>query len=87
MKYSLLILAFALLAVVVFSDRASADYWVRLDRPWRNWELDQAIVFCRMQPRLNIQPAAGDNIMFVDTLMGRQINACMHALGWIAVAG
>ena len=87
MKYALRISVFALLTVVAFSDRAWADYWVRLDRPWRNWELDQAIVFCRMQPRLNIQPAGHDVIMFVDTLMGRQINACMHALGWIAVAG
>jgi hypothetical protein len=87
MKYWLRISALALLAAVVFSDRASADYWVRLDRPWRNWELDQAIVFCRTQPRLNIQPATPDIIMFVDMLMGRQINRCMHALGWIAVAG
>jgi hypothetical protein len=81
MNYVLRIAFFTSIAVVMFSNSAAADFWARVDRPWRNEELDKAIAFCRMQPSLS--PSTD---MFYDTLMGRQIQTCMHALGWISVA-
>jgi len=60
---------------------ASADFWARVDRPWSAWEVDRAIAFCRIQARVN-----SDARLFVDLVMGRQIDKCMHALGWIGVA-
>ncbi len=70
-----------LLAVVTLPGNASADFWARVDRPWFPWEVDHAVAFCRIQPRLS------SNIrLFVDVVMGQQIDKCMHALGWIGVA-
>lgn len=81
MKRSLQIAMFALAAVTMAPHNAAADYWARLDRPWTAAELDRAVNFCRMQPGL------GPNIkLFVDQLMGQQIQTCMRALGWVAVA-
>lgn len=81
MSYTLRTLVAALVMSAVLSGQASADFWARTDRPWRNEELDKAIAFCRMQPRLT-----PDIPMFTDMLMGRQIDRCMDALGWIRVA-
>jgi hypothetical protein len=71
----------ALLAIVASPTAASADFWARVDRPWFPWEIDRAIAFCRIQPRVN-----NDSRLFVDLVMGRQIDKCMQALGWIGVA-
>jgi len=60
---------------------ASADFWARADRPWLAYEVDQSIFFCRTQPRVS-----ANTRQFVGMLMGRQINKCMHALGWVGVA-
>jgi hypothetical protein len=73
--------AFALLTVVTLPSTASADFWARVDRPWFSWEVDRAIAFCRIQPRVN-----NDAKLLVDVVMGQQIDKCMHALGWIGVA-
>jgi hypothetical protein len=81
MNYALRLFAFTLLATVSLSAYASADYWARIDRPWRAEELDQAIAFCRLKPQVS-----SDVKLFVDVLMGRQIDKCMHDLGWIGVA-
>jgi hypothetical protein len=81
MKRSILIAALTLIAATVLSRSAAADFWVRLDRPWTNWELNKAISFCRQQPRLT-----PDTRQFVDQLMGKQIQTCMYALGWVGVA-
>jgi hypothetical protein len=43
--------------------------------------VDHAVAFCRIQPRLS-----GNVRLFVDVVMGQQIDKCMHALGWIGVA-
>jgi hypothetical protein len=60
---------------------ASADFWTRVDRPWSNEELDRAIAFCHIQPRMT-----ADTRQFVGVVMGEQIDRCMRALGWIGVA-
>jgi len=72
---------FVLLSAITLPTRASADYWARLDRPWFHWEVEQAIAFCRIQPRVNANVT-----LFVDLVMGRQIDKCMQALGWSGVA-
>jgi hypothetical protein len=71
----------ALFAVMASPTAASADFWARVDRPWFPWEVDRAIAFCRIQPRVN-----NDGRFLVDLVMGRQIDKCMQALGWIGVA-
>jgi hypothetical protein len=81
MNYTLRVSAIVLLGTVVLSEHASADFWVRVDHPWRNRDLDKAIAFCRMQPRVD-----SDFNLFVDLLYGQQIERCMHALGWVGVA-
>jgi hypothetical protein len=81
MYYQLRIMAVTILVTLSLSDYALADFWARVDRPWRNEELDKAIAFCRMQPRVTPNVT-----LFVDMLMGRQIDRCMDALGWIRVA-
>ena len=82
MNYASRVLAFAILVTVSLSGYASADFWARIDgAPWRSEELEQAIAFCRIQPRVT-----PDVRVFVDVLMGQQIDKCMHALGWIGVA-
>jgi len=53
----------------------------RDQRPWTSREVNQAVAFCRIQAR--VDPNIG---LFIDMLMGRQIEKCMYALGWIAVA-
>jgi hypothetical protein len=73
--------ALTLIAAMMLPRPAAADFWARLDHPWTNWELDQAIRFCRQQPRLGTNTR-----MFVDQLMGRQIQTCMYSLGWIGVS-
>jgi hypothetical protein len=75
------LLALAFFAVVAAPGSASADFWARLDRPWSPWEVERAIAFCRIQPRVN-----NNERLFVDLVMGQQIDKCMHALGWIGVA-
>ena len=60
---------------------ARADFWTRPDRPWSYWELKQAIHYCRVYPRVS-----GNIPGFVDLLVGRQMDKCMYALGWIGVA-
>jgi hypothetical protein len=76
------ILAIAVLSIAAAMPRpAAADSWVRFDRPWTNEEVERAIEFCRMQPRLG-----PDITLFVDQLMGKQIQRCMYALGWVGVA-
>lgn len=81
MKRTLRVAALALVAAVTAPRGAAADYWARLDRPWTSAEVTRAVNFCREQPAL------GPNIrLFVDQLMGQQIQTCMRALGWIAVA-
>jgi hypothetical protein len=74
-------LMLVLVIAVSLPTPASADFWTRSDRPWLNEELDRAIAFCRMQSR--IDPNIG---LFVDMVMGQQIDRCMHALGWTGVA-
>jgi hypothetical protein len=81
MKRPLRTALFLLIATVNLPTRASADFWTRTDRSWTNEELNKAIAFCRIQPRLN-----SDTGLLVDTIMGRQINKCMHALGWVGFA-
>jgi hypothetical protein len=71
----------ALFAFVASTTAASADFWARVDRPWSDSEVNRAIAFCRIQPRVN-----SDVRLFVDLVMGRQIDKCMRALGWIGVA-
>jgi hypothetical protein len=71
----------ALFALVALPSAASADFWARVDRPWSPWEVERAIAFCRIQPRVN-----NDARLLVDVVMGQQIDKCMHALGWIGVA-
>jgi len=70
-----------LIAGMMLPRPAAADHWARLDRPWTNAEVSKAIAFCRMQPRTD--PNIG---LFVDMVMGRQIDSCMYGLGWIGVA-
>jgi hypothetical protein len=81
MHYALRTIVVASLVTVSLSDRALADFWARVDHPWRNEDLDKAIAFCRMQPRVT-----PDVTLFMDMIMGRQIDRCMDALGWIRVA-
>jgi hypothetical protein len=73
----------ALVAVLVaLPSVASADFWARVDgRPWSAWEVDHAIAYCRIQARVST-----DVRLFVDVLMGQQIDKCMQSLGWIGVA-
>ena len=61
---------------------AAANDWTRYDRPWRYDELQRAIELCRLQPRVN--PDVG---LFIDQMDGVQLDKCMHALGWVAIAG
>ena len=77
----LLILLLALSAGLVLPWPAAADHWARLDRPWTNAEVDQAMAFCRLQPR--VDPSVR---LFVDMVMGRSIDRCMYRLGWVGVA-
>ena len=81
MKRNLPLAALILIAATLLPHPAAADFWARLDHPWTSWELDQAIRFCRQQPRLGTNTR-----MFVDQLMGKQIQTCMYALGWIGVS-
>ena len=81
MNRTLCVAALTLTAAIMLPYPAIADDWVRLDRPWTNWELTRAITFCRQQPRLTPNTA-----QFVDQLMGKQIQTCMYALGWIGVS-
>jgi hypothetical protein len=81
MKWMLRIAALALIAAITVPRDAAADYWARLDRPWTSAEVSRAINFCRQQPGLR-----PDIRLFVDQLMGQQIQNCMYALGWIGVA-
>jgi hypothetical protein len=76
-----LVAAFTSIAVMTLPRHATADDWARFDRPWTNWELTRAITFCRQQPRLT-----PNTRQFVDQLMGKQIQTCMYALGWIGVS-
>jgi hypothetical protein len=69
------------IALMGFSERGMADDWVRYDRPWTYAQLNQAIRFCRLQPRVN--PDIG---LFVDMVNGRSIDRCMYALGWVGIA-
>jgi hypothetical protein len=73
--------ALVLITAVAFPGAAAADYWARLDRPWTNAERSKAIAFCRLQ--LRVDPTISS---FVDRLMGKQIQNCMYALGWVGIA-
>jgi hypothetical protein len=81
MNRILRIAVLVLITAVILPRGAAADFWARTDRPWTSFELNQAIAFCRIQAR--VDPNIG---FFVDMVMGRQIDKCMHALGWIGVA-
>jgi hypothetical protein len=81
MNRILRVAAVTLIAAVILPRVAAADYWARLDRPWTSAEVSKAVAFCRLQPALG-----PDVRLFVDQLMGQQIQNCMYALGWIAVA-
>ena len=63
------------------SQHAHADYWTRADRPWTYKELRQDIARCRILTRRH-----SDIGLFVDVLMGQEIDKCMYAKGWIGVA-
>lgn len=81
MNWILRISALALSAAVLLPRGAAADFWARTDRAWTSFELNEAIAFCRIQPRVDPNVS-----LFVDMTMGRQIDKCMYALGWIGVA-
>ncbi len=68
-------------AFLLVQDEATADVWARVDRQWSRAELDQAIAYCRIQPRVN-----NDIRLLVDLVHGQEINKCMQALGWLGVA-
>jgi hypothetical protein len=72
---------FAFIAITSLPGRASADFWARVDRTWLQEEIDQAVFFCRTQRRVG-----ADVRLFLDVLRERQIDKCMHALGWVGVA-
>jgi len=81
MNYRVQISVLGVLATTALPGVGWADYWARLDRPWTNWEVTQAIEYCRVQPKVDARVR-----VFVDTVMGQQIDKCMHALGWVGVA-
>jgi hypothetical protein len=68
-------------AVVFASAPASADEWVRFDRPWTYQEVSRAIAYCRMLPR--VYPDIG---IFMDLVQGREIQKCMYSMGWVGMA-
>ena len=69
------------LIFICVQEIARADFWTRSDRPWSYWELRQAIHYCRVYPRVS-----GNIPGFVDLLVGREMDKCMYALGWVGVA-
>jgi len=73
--------AFVTFSIGLSAQTAFADHWARYDHPWTYPALEQAMKFCRMQPRIN--PDIGS---FVDMLNGNSIDKCMYALGWVGVA-
>ena len=79
--------SFRLVGIVVFAllvprDIARADEWVRIDyRPWSYWEMKHAIHYCRVQQR--VTDSSG---VFINMVMGRHIDRCMYALGWVGAA-
>jgi len=75
------VVAATVLLLVFTQEIARADFWVRVDRPWSYWELKKAIHYCRVYPRVS-----GYIPGFVDLLVGREMDRCMYALGWIGVA-
>jgi len=81
MKPTLRASALLLVAMLISPDRAAADFWTRVDRPWSHEELERAMAFRRIQPRVD----ARANV-FVDMVEGVQIDKCMRALGWVGVA-
>ena len=62
-------------------NEAAADFWARVDHPSSRADLDVAIAYCRILPRVN-----NDVRQFVDLVHGQEINKCMQALGWVGVA-
>jgi hypothetical protein len=76
-----LTVAISLIAIVAKTQPASADEWVRLDRPWTYREVNQAIAYCRMLPR--VHPDIG---LFIDLVQGKEIERCMYTMGWVGMA-
>ena len=71
----------SLIAIVAEAQPASADEWVRFDRPWTYREVSQAVAYCRMLPR--VHPDIG---LFIDLVQGKEIERCMYAMGWVGMA-
>jgi hypothetical protein len=72
----------AIVFILILSQEASrADFWARTDGAGSYWELRHAIHYCRVVPRVTERIP-----VFMDLLMGREIDRCMYALGWIGVA-
>jgi hypothetical protein len=69
-------------AMVLFTKKeAAADHWGRVDRPWSRVEVDHAIAYCRILPRVN-----NSTRFFISLVQGQEINRCMQMLGWVGVA-
>jgi hypothetical protein len=81
MSRALKIALLVLIAATMLPNLAKADYWTRVDRPWSNAQLKRAIAYCRLVPQVN-----PDTDLFVDMVMGREGDKCMHSLGWIGLA-
>ena len=62
-------------------NQASADEWVRFDRPWKAYEVSRAIAYCRMLPRVH-----QDIGLFIDLIQGKEIEKCMYSMGWVGMA-
>lgn len=73
--------AVLLIAMVAGAKPASADEWVRFDRPWTQREVSQAIAYCRMLPRVH-----PDIDLFIELVQGNEIERCMYAMGWVGMA-
>ena len=70
-----------ILATFAGGGQASADEWVRFDRPATHYEVSRAIAYCRMLPR--IHPDIG---LFIDLVHGQEIEKCMYSLGYVGMA-
>jgi len=81
MERALKLVASVAFLLLVSQDIARADFWARTDRPWSYWELKNAIHYCRVRPRIT-----DNTLVFIDVVMGREIDKCMYSLGWVGVA-
>jgi hypothetical protein len=70
-----------LLLLTLTTTQASADEWVRFDRPFTYQDVSRAIAYCRMLPR--IHPDVG---LFIDLVQGQEIQKCMYSMGWVGMA-